>query len=436
MTQAYRRRDQEALQTPKDHYRRLHSEAHGVVLVWERLAGGNRWVKLHPQSESIPAILTGQEGGEDRFISVNQFHSWRVVRQLKSLRTCYVDIDGCTHLSWVLEAVANALLPSPTMAVMSGRGLHLYWQIDAVPAQALPVWQRLQVEISERLAREGVPVDMRARDCTRVLRLVGSRHSATGEDVRGVVLQEARWTLHELADEVLGHRQQQEQPRRMAEVRSLDAARVRAGRQPRTAGGSIYDWWRLVYEDVLRIGDANLLGLPEGHRDAWLFLYAVSLSWFAGPEALAAEVEAVARNYTPGLSAAEVRKAVAPTLQRAEAAQRGERISWAGQERDPRYWFKRETLLKWLAPVIPSDLYPELRAIVPDELRQERRTQQNRARWADHNTGQGYRQGNEQKRATARLMRTQGASLRAIATAVGKGYETVREWCRDVIPGG
>lgn len=426
MTKAYQRRVTGDLQTPQDHYRRLHSEAHGIVLVWERLAAGNRWVKLHPRSDSIPSILAGHEGGEDRFISVNQFHSWRVVRQLKSLRTCYVDIDGCTNLSWVLEAVANALLPSPTMAVLSGRGLHLYWQIEAVPAQALPVWQRLQVEISERLAREGVPVDMRARDCTRVLRLVGSRHSATGEEVRGVVLQDWRWTLHELADEVLGYRQAQ--PQRTAEVRSLDAARVRAGRQPRTSSGSIYDWWRLVYEDLLRIGDANLLGIPEGYRDAWLFLYAVSLSWFAGPEALAAEVEAVARSYTPGLRAPEVRKAVAPTLQRAEAAQRGERVLWAGQERDPRYWFKRETLLQWLSPVIPADLYPELRAIVPEELRQVRRTQRDRARWADHNSGQGYRSSNEQRRADARLMRAEGRSVREIAAALGVSVGSVHKW--------
>jgi DNA invertase Pin-like site-specific DNA recombinase len=37
---------------------------------------------------------------------------------------------------------------------------------------------------------------------------------------------------------------------------------------------------------------------------------------------------------------------------------------------------------------------------------------------------------NEDKRATARIMRAQGLSLRAIAAELGVHHDTVREWCR------
>ena len=42
--------------------------------------------------------------------------------------------------------------------------------------------------------------DPSARDCTRVLRIVGSINSKNDVQVTGWVLQPCRWTLHELAD--------------------------------------------------------------------------------------------------------------------------------------------------------------------------------------------------------------------------------------------
>lgn len=432
MKQAYQKQP-ELFNTAEQHYERVHHTPHGVVLVWERLAEGRRWHKIHPRTGSAPALLSAHQGGFDRYISVNEFHGWRVVRQLRSLRSCFVDIDGYTDLHGALEACKDAVLPSPTLAVMSGRGIHLYWEIDAVPAQALPVWQRVQNSLIEQLAAVQLPVDVKVKDCTRVLRLVGSKHAKTGQDVRGVQIQPWRWTLHTLADEVLGFRPEKPepqpiQPQAPAPVRSLDAARVRAGRQVRTATGSIYDWWHLVYRDLITIGDANLLGIPEGHRDAWLFLYGVALSWFTQPDSLASEVEAVARTYTPGLKIGEVRSAIAPTLAKATAAAAGETITWNGQARDPRYWFKRATLLDWIGPVIPADLYPQLRAIIPDQLRTERRNAAERARYADHNTGQGYRSSSAQDATSARLMRAKGQSLRSIADELGVSLRTVQRW--------
>lgn len=420
---AYQKIEDRALCEPHDHYDFLHRDAHGTALVWERQASGRRWQKLRPNSQEIPAILSGQHGGNDRYMSVNQFHGWRVVRQLRSLRSCFVDIDGYTDLSGALDACAAAMLPGPTHAVYSGRGLHLYWLHDPVPAQALPAWQRVQAGLIDGLTAQGLPVDGAVRDCARVLRLVGSRHGVTGDQVHGVVLKPWAWSLRTLADEVLGQR-----PPKPAEVRSLDAARVRAGRQTRTATGSIYEWWHHVYRDLIRIGDDHLLGIPEGFRDKWLFLYAVALSWFTEPATLAAEVERVAHSYTPGLRIGEVRDAIAPTLERAQMAQRGETIEWNGQQRDARYWFKRRTLLDWMQPIIGDHLTPELRAIVPDQVRQERRQEREDARWGDRYTGDGVKASNEQKRATARILKAQGQSLRAIAAELSVSIDTARRW--------
>lgn len=55
-----------------------------------------------------------------------------------------------------------------------------------------------------------------------------------------------------------------------------------------------------------------------------------------------------------------------------------------------------------------------------------------RARYATHYTGQGVRASNEEKRATARLLRAQGLTYRTIATELGIGRDAAQRWTRDV----
>ena len=445
MKQVYQKKSDSSeyhFSTPVEHYDRLHNDAHGVVILWEKQALARRWVKLNPGHGGTPTILSAHQGGADRYMSVNEFYAWRCIRHLRSLRACFVDIDGIYDFEWVMSAVGSAGLPTPNFCVFSGRGIHLYWQIDPVPASALGVWQRVQNEIVRRLvaAPEALNVDVKVKDCTRVLRLVGSVNSKNGEEVHGRVLTPWQWDLHSLADEVLGPRPAQplkpdadaamaaDRVREEASIRDFRAARVRAGTMPRTKSGSIYDWWQLVYRDLITIADANLLGIPEGYRDAWLFLYAVALSWFTEPATLASEVEQVAKCYTQGLKIADVRKAIAPVLARAEAARAGDKVQYMGQERDPRYAFRRETLLEWLKPIIPDALYPDLRAIIPDNLRAERRMANDAARWSDQYTGTGVKASNEQNRATARILKAQGRSIREIAAELEVGKTTVGRW--------
>jgi predicted component of type VI protein secretion system len=123
-----------------------------------------------------------------------------------------------------------------------------------------------------------------------------------------------------------------------------------------------------------------------------------------------------------------VRDAISPAIQRARRAVAGEKVLFNGQERDPRYWYKRETLHGLMEPLIDAELAPTLRAIIPEEVRQERRQARDAVRYEDHYTGAGVRVSHEQKRATARLMRAQGQSLRAIAADLGVSAETIRKW--------
>jgi len=414
-----------SLEHPPGHFDLLHREAHGTVLVWESLRSGKQWVKLRAGDPSVPSFLAGLQGQEDTYISINEFAGWRLVRLLRSLRAVYVDLDGTTDLDAALDALREARMPAPSLAVFSGRGLHLYWLLQPLPPKALPVWQRVTDALNAALLPLGA--DPKARDCTRVLRLVGTVNSKNGATVRGLILTGYRWSLHELADEVLGARRL----RQKAPVRDIFAEAAKQGRKaPRAISGSIYERWYKVYGDLLTIARHHGGTIPEGHRDGWLFLTAVALSWFTKADALEAEIENAARTFTT-LTPNEIAKVSKTIQERAELAAQGEMVEWDGQKVDPRYRFRRATLHKWLQPIIPSELHGSLRAIIPDSIAQERKTERDAARWQDCNTGQGVRAGNEPKRATARIMRAQGRSVRAIAAELGVGKTTIDRWLAD-----
>lgn len=421
-----------SLEHPPGHFEALHHEAHGTVLVWEALRPGKQWVKLRVGDPSIPSFLAGLQGASDTYITVNEFDGWRLVRLLRSLRAIYVDLDGldgAMGLDAALDALLEARMPAPSIAVFSGRGLHLYWLLQPLPPKALPVWQRVTDALNEALLPLGA--DPKARDCTRVLRLVGTVNSKNGATVRGLILTGYRWTLHELADEVLGHRP----PRPKAPVvRDIFAESGRQGRKaPRAISGSIYERWYKVYGDLLTIAKHHGGLIPEGHRDAWLFLTAAALSWFTRASALEAEIENAARTFTT-LTPGEIHKVVKTIQERAELAAQGETVEWAGQKVDPRYRFRRATLYTWLRGLIPDALLPELRAIIPDVVARERKLINDRERYWDGReaayTGDGVRVSNEQKRAVARILRAKGLSQRAIAAELGVSQQAVQKWLK------
>ncbi len=321
--------------SPGDHAELIHSgDRHGTVLFWERLADdGKHWVKCKP-TENLPAIAEQLRSKCDAYFTVNQFNGWREVRLLNSLRAVYVDLDGQQDIELVLDALAAAQMPAPSLAVFSGRGLHLYWLLRATPGKALPVWQRIQDAILKTLSAIGA--DPACRDCTRVLRLPGTINSKNGVEARGLMLTGEEWDLHSLADEILGPRKA---GRPKASISDFNAAAARAGRRSVLAG-SIYGWWHTVYSDLVKLTNLEHGNrLPEGSRDRLLFLHAVALSWFAQPDAIESEILSVGRLIT-NFSDDEILATMAPVISRRHMADKGEKITWGGREVDPRYFFK------------------------------------------------------------------------------------------------
>ena len=190
------------------------------------------------------------------------------------------------------------------------------------------------------------------------------------------------------------------------------------------AKGSIYDWWHIVYKDLCAIaGHYWLGGIPEGRRDTFLFLMANSLSWFACPDALQTEIVKTAKTFTPSLTLRQVETYTKPILKRAKEAAEGKKYSWQGREVDPRYAFRAETLRDWLggSELITPELWPELRALAPreviDERRQERDKGRRNKRIAEHL--QHRAEMADQRRTEALRLRAEGLSWSEVGERMG-----------------
>lgn len=394
-------------------------------MLWQKRVSKKAWLKIQPD-EDLARALAGQAGQTDRFISVNEFKGWRLVKLLRSLRACYVDLDECPTIEAALYAVDDAGLPRPSYALHSGRGVHLYWILEAVSAQALPVWQAIQAQLITALA--GVGADKVARDCTRVLRLAGTINSKVDREVLGYVIEPGRWTLHQLADEVLGHRQCK------APVTSLERARA-VRRAVRRAAGP-YRLWHSRYLDLCTIADYHSFlrpGVPEGNRDKLLFLLANALSWFTRADTLHDEIQRVARTYTPTLSDGEAATYTKTIVQRAVQAAEGVTVQFDGAARDSRYAFKTETLREWLGELITPELEGRLKVLVPRQQLQarERERQKSRDRVREgryQQTRSDYEAKAACRRSAALGLAKQGLGTAEIATQLGVTSRSVRSW--------
>jgi len=359
-----------AIRKSIEHYELLHSKPKATAIVWtQQREKGKQWHKV--QRTSQLELFDEFKNEADVFLTPNEFFGWRRFDLLRSLKACYVDIDKQISRYELNEQIKASNLPHPSAIVSSGRGWHLYWLLDSTPAQALPVWQELQ----DRLIK-AFDADNSARDCARVLRLVGSVNSKNGADVWGEVFDPIPWRFHDFCNEILGYRELKK-----AKVYDFNTQRAEARQRPAKARkASIYSWWYLVYQDLATIANSYPRGIPAGERNNFLFLVSVAMSWFANSDAIREALEDKANKWTAGLTKQEIENACKCSLDRLEQHKQGKKVVWQGKELDPRYFFKRTTLYSKLKHLIKPEIADDLRAIISEETRATRRAEREKAR--------------------------------------------------------
>lgn len=401
------------LRMPSDYYDWLYQNQNRELIAYTPKQNVNWHVLNREMARDKLAKWTNEP---DVFITPNEFFRWRLIKNVAALNALFVDID-CHHgedigyrVESAMSALVRAQIPEPNAIIYTGRGAHIYWLLNRTHGAALPRWQACQ-----RRLIEITTADRMCADATRVLRVVGTTNSkACDAVVTADPIHPIPYDFDFLHDQIM--------PLARAEVRDLRAARARRHERMHVAtSGSIYQRWYLVYRDLHTIVQHNWFGgqVPKGHRDTILFHMANALSWFTVSEALGNEIVTVAREITPSL---EIKDALSYCT---SVVQRAKKTAGSAEGREYRYAYKRETLYNCLADLIPADLLPKLRAIIPNDLAAERKREANRRSEAKRRQAAGavpraqYLASGEENRTKALELRAQGLSIRAVAEQLG-----------------
>jgi hypothetical protein len=155
----------------------------------------------YPLTEMV-AVLNMVDITRDTWLTQAEFMrpNRRIVNLLR-IGLLFVDLDTY-KMPWsqgktLEELVASVIyfcqveegLPIPSLMVYSGRGLQAKWLLDGtIPRQALPRWNACQCQLVDKLAELGA--DPGAKDASRVLRLVNTVNTKSGNVCRVVHVQE------------------------------------------------------------------------------------------------------------------------------------------------------------------------------------------------------------------------------------------------------
>ncbi len=344
---------------------------------------GDKRQSSHPLSE-MATVLGMVDPTRDTWLSQAEFFrpNRRVVNLLR-IGLLFVDLDTY-RMPWAKgrtpeDQVAGVIyfcqaegLPPPSLMIYSGRGLQLKWLLDSpIPRQALPRWNACQRHLVDKLAELGA--DPAAKDASRVLRLVDTVNTKSGNICRVVHVQEeagepARYNFEYLCEMLLPVARwdiEAQQKRR----RDRQLTLIPGGRQGNLKGfsGRQLAWDRL--EDLRRLADLRG-GAVEGERMQHLFwrLNFLLLSGATNASLMYHEASALARELD---SSWNHRSEELMTLySKAKANEAGETVEFNGRKLPPLYTPRNDTLINLFQ--ITDDEQRQLRTIISKDMAKER----------------------------------------------------------------
>ena len=372
----------------------------------------------------LPTVIEALDPARDTWISQAEFckPNRRIVHLLR-LSLCFVDLD--TYKTPFKGESPEALdrrvrgycldewnLPLPSLILYSGRGLQVKWLLERpLPRSALPRWNAVQKQLVTNLEPFGA--DPGARDASRLLRLVDTVNTRSGERVRVLWVNEQqgdiqRYNFELLTQAVLPQDREKIREERQAkeERRRVRLTVIPGGKtgKLRSFSGRQLAWDRLEdLRTLARLRGWIEHGIPHGYRSKYLHwcLNFLALSGAVHSRELFQEAKALVREVCPDFNK-DVRSVLSTLYHKAQAYEAGEKVEFGGQHYPPLYTPRNSTLLA-LFDVQEAEI-PHLKTIISAEEAAERHRQRNR-KAVDRAT---YLETAEQRRAQARLLRARG----------------------------
>lgn len=381
----------------------------------------------------MPKVIEALDQERDTWISQAEFikPNRRVVYLLR-LNLCFVDLDTY-KTPWAgtpPETLSNRVwgycldegIPEPSLILYSGRGLQVKWLLERpLPRAALPRWNAVQKQLVASLEPFGA--DPGARDASRLLRLVDTVNTRSGERVRVLWVNEQagevkHYNFEYLAEMILPlARETVREERKAKEERRARLTVIPGGKTGnlRAFSGRQLAWDRL--EDLRTLAKLRgwmERGIPHGYRSKYVHwcLNFLCLSGAVHSSQLFQEAQALVREVCPDFTK-EIRSVLSTLYRKAQAYEAGEKVEFAGREYPPLYTPKNSTLRE-LFDIEDAEV-PHLKTIISAGEAAERDRRRHR-KAVDRAT---YLETAEQRRAEARLLRARGLTWVEVGREMG-----------------
>jgi hypothetical protein len=172
--------------------------------------------------------------------------------------------------------------------------------------------------------------------------------------------------------------------------------------------------------------------VPEGERDAFMYIAASLLSIIRNPVQYYNELRAIHQELTPSLPWNEMEASTSTVYRKMKRAWAGEKDIFKGHRVDPRYFFTNEYLINNLR--ITPDIERKCITIIGNDERKRRQRQQKEQ--ARREQGMQERKVYVLKRqeeletniAKARQLRDTGKKVKEIAEEMEKGASTIESY--------
>lgn len=399
----------------------------------------------------MPQVLSRLDRTHDTWLSQAEFFlpNRRIVN-LSRIGLLFADLDTYrTPLKGLSpERQADALqlccndegIPPPSLIVFSGRGLQAKWLLErAIPRLALPRWDACQRSLVDRLGSLGS--DIAAKDASRVLRLVETVNSKSGEICRvihvnsGTDGEPMRYSFEYLAECLLpvarSDIERQKKARKTRQERRSQLVLVPGGW---TGGLRALNTRRLAWD---RLEDLRALrrmrgGAHEGERMKFLLweLNFLMLSGAVHSTRMYPEAAALAKEIDP---AWDYRSAELMTIYaKAKAWNAGEAVEFNGKRYPTLYTPRNDTLISMFR--ITDAEQEHLRTIISRSIAAERHRKRDevRRRAAGAVERAEYLDAAQERRTRAQELRKQGMSVRAIAKDMGIPASSVQGYIKGI----
>jgi hypothetical protein len=375
----------------------------------------------HPLND-LQSVVADLQGQQDTFISQQAFdRPLRRVVHVARLGVCYLDCDTRKseyadlrpdqQAQQILFYCEDTGIPRPTSITFSGRGLHCRWIFDdTVPAGALPRWNATEAQLLERFKDFGA--DSKAKSAAQCLRLPGTINSRSGTYARTIYDRGPVWPFESLTHEVL--------PFTRAQLQAIRAEREE--RKSRTLPGNAENLWTPQKLWWARLADLRRLiilrewytGVPKGMRDSFLFVAACAACWTTEARDIAAEVEALAAEFTPSLTTSEIRSCTSTALRRVAEGQP--------------YKLKSQDICDWLC--ITSREQQHMVSLKDEALRYAETIEYDRQRHRKHSDRATYQATAEARRQQALHLYDSGLSYAQVAEQMNTTPSSIKTLLR------